>query len=232
MGRQFSRNKKQVLGPVSAILALLFFSAGTANAATGSWSNQPSWATGTPPSAAAKSTARRATIQRESTPTPFAPDSNNLSLDVGQVFLMGDLSTSYNDSLGMQLHYTYGVSEMFGFDASVGHSSHSGGRYSLTTLLAGLRTNLTWYDKVIPYAVFGLGFYKPGYKFDDLTSYSPVVFGLHLGPGVTLQLTDQFFFGASLTFHDIFGSRQETSKGIVEVDGTYTSFFLNAGFTF
>jgi hypothetical protein len=125
------------------------------------------------------------------------------------------------------------VSEIFGFDSSFGYSGHSDGKLSLSTLLTGLRTNLTWYDKVVPYAVVGLGFYKPSIQIDELSSVSPIVFGLHMGPGVNLQLTNQLYFGASLTFHDMFGSNEVLPNGkVISVDGTFTSFLLNAGVSF
>ncbi len=209
-------------------LGLAFVLGTTPSHATSSWVSQPGWASTSPDSGA-----RKQLKQDSYFAAPFTPGSNNLALDVGQVFLMGDLSGAYADSIGSQLHYTYGVSDMFGFDTSFGYSSHSEGKYSLTTLLTGLRMNLAWYDKVIPYAVFGLGFYKPSYEITPTTSISPVVFGLHMGPGVTLELTRQLFFGASLTFHDMFGTRKTTTQGTtIEVDGTYTSFFLHAGLTF
>src|SRR6185312_13000179 len=50
--------------------------------------------------------------------SPFSPGSNNLAIDVGQVFLMGGLGDRYANNLGTQLHYTYGVSDLFGFDSS------------------------------------------------------------------------------------------------------------------
>ena len=106
----------------------------------------------------------------------------------------------------------------------------------MTTMLTGLRTNLSWYDKVIPYVVFGLGFYKPSYSFMNAglsRSLSPVLFGVHLGPGVDLELTKQLFFGAGLTFHDVFGAKRLTPGGTpLDVGGTFTSFFLHAGVTF
>jgi hypothetical protein len=173
--------------------------------------------------------------------SPFAPGSNNLSLDVGQVFLMGDLATQYNDDIGAQLHYTYGVSNLFGFDASLGYSRHSEGQFSMTTLLTGLRTNLAWYDKVVPYLVFGLGFYRPSYQMllsdgsggGTNSSVAPILFGVHLGPGIDLALSEQIFFGASLTFHDVFGSNRSIGNNrTLDVGGTYTTFLLRAGVTF
>ena len=201
-------------------------------ASTGSrWSQQPSWASSEPDAPSKKSILREPNYGKNL--APFLPGTNNLAIDIGQVFLMGDLSSRYSDSLGTQIHYTYGVSDIFGFDSSFGYSSHADGKFSMTTLLAGLRTNLAWYDKVVPYVVFGLGFYRPSYELDLLNSVSPVLFGVHLGPGVSLEVTKQLFFGASLTFHDMFGtSKLLEDKTRLDVGGTYTTFFLNAGVTF
>src|SRR6476619_2377286 len=115
----------------------------TAWAATGSsWQAQPAWAN----SDSSASASNKSVIkERYSGVSPFSPGSNNLALDVGQVFLMGDLSSRYSDAIGSQLHYTYGVSDLFGFDTSLGYSQHSDGKFSMGTLLTGLRTNLAWY---------------------------------------------------------------------------------------
>ena len=163
--------------------------------------------------------------------SPFSPDSHNVAVDIGQVFLMGDLG-KYTDNIGFRGHYTYGVSELFAFDASLGYSSHSDGSFSMITALSGLRMNFAWYDRVIPYAVFGMGFYRPNYKITAAESISPLLFGLHLGPGVDLQLSREMFFGAALTFHDMFGTTRLATTGPVEVGGTFTTFLVHAGMTF
>lgn len=176
------------------------------------------------------------TLGRDPEIVPFSAGSHNVSINVGQVFLMGDLGDQFKDSLGFRVHYTYGVSEIFSFDSNFGYSSHSDSRFSMLTLLAGLRVNLAWYDQVIPHAVFGLGFYKPDYQITDQSSISPVLFGLHLGPGVDLRLSDRLFFGTSLVIHNIFNSVEQEKVGNktveMEVGGTYTSFLLHAGVTF
>jgi len=173
-------------------------------------------------------------LSRQRDIAPFAPGSHNLSIDVGQVFLMGDLGESYSDNLGFRMHYTYSASDLFAFDTSAGYSSHNQSPKSLSmvSLLAGLRLNLAWYDRVIPFAVFGLGFYRPSYSFEDGTSVASTLFGVHLGPGVNLLLTDKVFFGSTLTFHDIFSSVKTTANRTLEMGGTYTSFLLHAGMTF
>ena len=87
---------------------------------------------------------------------------------------MGDLSAKYSDNIGTQIHYTFGVSDLFGFDSSLGYSEHGDGKYSMTTLLTGLRTNLAWYDKVVPYFVFGLGFYRPSIQTTTTSAPTPL----------------------------------------------------------
>ncbi|MBI3535017.1 MAG: outer membrane beta-barrel protein [Deltaproteobacteria bacterium] len=164
--------------------------------------------------------------------SPFSPESNNLALDVGQVLLTGDYGRNYTDSIGYRLHYTYGVSDMFGFDASFGFSDHSDSSFSVMSLLTGLRTNLSWYDKIVPYVVFGLGFYKPSRIIAPGVTASPVEFGVHLGPGFDLELTKQLYFGAALTFHDIFGTVRQTVAGPMDFGGSFISFLLHIGTTF
>ena len=237
-----NRFPRRVLGRISgfALAAMAFFTSpsfilpGSSEGlcfAASSWGSRPSWAANAHSEEAAPS--RRGNYRETYSVSPFAPGSNNLAIDVGQVFLMGDLAGTYSDAIGSQVHYTYGVSEMFGFDSSLGYSSHSEGRYSMTTLLTGLRMNLAWYDKIVPYLNFGLGFYRPSYELTPTTTISPIVFGLHAGPGVSVEVTRQLFFGASLSFHDVFGTTKILPDGKrFDVSGTYTSFLLNAGFSF
>jgi hypothetical protein len=231
IGNRFGFTRSAAL--VALVLAFTAIE-GLASTGSSSWGSPPAWS-----APEASSSSRKLPYAREgryAPPSPFAPGSNNLAIDVGQVFLMGTLSSNYNDAIGAQIHYTYGVSELFGFDSSVGYSDHSDGRFSVATLLTGLRTNLAWYDKVVPYFVFGLGFYRPTYT--DMASplgdsYSPLLFGVHLGPGVDLELTRQLFFGAGLTFHDVFGNTKVLPSGTrIDAGGTYTSFLLHAGVTF
>lgn len=178
--------------------------------------------------------------------SPFSPGSNNLALDLGQVFLMGDIG-KYTDSLGTQLHYTYGVSDLFGFDSSFGYSQHANGQFSMLSLLTGLRMNLSWYDKVVPYGIFGVGFYKPSFQDNSspptpntggLNSTSPgaitaILFGLHVGPGIDLELSRNLFFGAALTLNTMFGTTLSMANGSpTNVGGTYSTFFVHFGATF
>ncbi len=241
--------KNGIRVPVEAAALLLIGFSHLSAASTGpSWSNKPNWAApdSSGPSPVRPSSRKNSPLleSRYSDVSPFSPGSNNVSLDLGQVFLMGDLGNNYTDNIGAQIHYTYGVSDLFGFDTSMGYSDHADGKFSMFSALAGVRMNLSWYDKVIPYATFGMGFYRPSHpvtvmRKDDpsvverFDSISPLLFGVHLGPGVDLELTKQMFFGAALTFHDVFGNPRVDQNGkLLNVGGTYTTFFVRAGVTF
>ncbi len=206
-------------------------------ATTSSWS-RPSWAAVEPASGSKGVTTARKPSVRQSryNLAPFAPESHNVALAVGQVFLMGDLGSRFDDNLGFQIDYTYGVSEIFGFAASLGRSGHDRALqktgYSQWNLQTGLRTNLTWFDKAVPYAKVGFGFYRPSMGVTDESTVSSLLFGFHLGGGIDLQLSNEFFFGAGLTFHDIFGTTEQSANGPIELGGSYATFLVHAGMAF
>ena len=213
-------------------LSLALFVSQKSDAATG-----PKWTSGGTSGSSEPHTVSRASDMGTEV-SPFAPGSNNIAIDLGQVFLMGDLN-QYSDSLGTQVHYTYGVSDLFGFDSSLGYSQHSDGKLSMLSALAGMRMNLSWYDKIIPYATFGMGFYRPSYQDPSIptglpsSDLSAVLFGVHLGPGIDLELNKNFFFGTALTFHNMFGTSKAMSNGsLMSIGGTYTTFLVHMGTTF
>jgi opacity protein-like surface antigen len=171
---------------------------------------------------------------------PFSPATHNIGLDLGQVFLMGDL-TRFSDSIGVRVHYTYGVSNLVGFDAMLGYSEHSDGDLSLVSLLSGLRFNIPWYDRVLPYALVGLGFYRPSYRdhfsqgapVTSSTRIHPLLFGLHFGGGFELLVNQNVFFGVGLTIQNMFSVTETYSNNeSFSAGGIYGSLLLNAGFTF
>ncbi len=174
---------------------------------------------------------RRAPRRQLPKPAAFRPGSNNLALEVGQTFLMGDLSR-YENSLGYNVHYSYGVSNMFAFDSAFGFSSHSDGRFSKMHLTGGVRMNLSNYDRIIPYLNAGLGFYRPSREIGPDASLSSTLFGLHAGGGANLLISKETFFGAQLNYHNMFGSSKFTTAGTMDLGGAYVDFLVHAGYTF
>jgi len=237
-------NKKAVLVFGLSIM-LSFFSEA---AFSSSWGTKSNWSDlGSAGSSTAKKSKKVSSDEDAPIPAPFSPGSNNLALDMGQVMLMGDLS-KFQNNLGAAVHYSYGVSDLFAFDASFGYSEHMasfggpgalintsgapGEMFSMASLMTGVRTNLNWYDKIIPYVSFGVGFYRPSIKIDPNTSISNILFGLYAGPGVDLQISDRVFFGASLALNSIFGSSMLVNNQPISLGGTYANFMVHAGVSF
>ncbi len=222
----------------SLLLACVLFSAGLHSATASSWSEDDSWKSASPyyygdSTSPAKdpyrnhSMRRKKSVARET--SPFAPDSNNVSLDIGQNFLFG---SDYSDSIGMQGSYTYGVSRLLAFTTSLGYSSHSNGKYSKLHLLTGPRLNLANYDRIIPYVNAGLGFYRASRELNTTNSLSGTMFGVHMGGGADLQLTKETFFGAAMTYHMLFGTNKDTTIGPINLASNYLTFMAHVGYTF
>lgn len=233
---RFRTAKSLVLvGALVGIASVAAMNEGLAAPETSTWSNTPSYPSTYPSYGNSNKNRGKSTYSRErerESVAPFSPGSHNVALELGQAFLMGDLGDHYTDSILYQVHYTYGVSDIFGFESSFGYSDHSDGKFSMTSLVTGLRTNLAWFDKVVPYGILGLGFYRPSRQVTATNSVSAALFGVHLGAGVSLALTKELFFGAGITFHDVFGTTKKTSAGDIDLGGTYTSFLLHAGMSF
>jgi opacity protein-like surface antigen len=203
-----------------------------------SWVEDDSWKTASPyyygdsgPSVKKETRYRseRRAKNRKPEISPFTPDSNNVSLDIGQNFLIG---SEFKDSIGLQGTYTYGVSSLFAFTSSLGYSSHSEGKYSKLSLLVGPRLNLANYDRVIPYVTSGLGFYRASRALNATNSIAGTMFGVHLGGGADLQLTKETYFGAAMTYHQLFGTNQSTTLGPIDLASNFITFMAHVGYTF
>ncbi len=165
---------------------------------------------------------------------PFSPGSHNAAVSVGQVFLAGSLADQFDDALGTQAQYSYGVSDLFAFETSLGYSSHSRGQnnLSLLSVIPGVRTNLIFFDQLIPYAAFGLGFFRPSTTVSNVET-SGLLFGLNLGTGIDLVLSDRVFFGTRLTYSNMFNTTRVASDGNMRnIGGAFVSFLIHAGASF
>ena len=184
-----------------------------------------------PPKASQKS--QQKTVS-EPPKTPFAPGSQNLSLGIGQVFLLGSLGNNYDNAIGPEIHYDYGVSDLFAFESNFGYAGHSRGNTdaNIWNLSAGLRTNLAYFDQLVPYADIDLGFYHPSFTYDTGGSASTLLFGMQLGLGIDLMISNSVFFGTALTYNNMFSSTKVDSSGVTrDLGGAYVSFMIHLGYT-
>ncbi len=164
---------------------------------------------------------------------PFAPNTHNLSIGVGQFFLLGNLASSYENAIGPEINYTYGVSDLFSFQSHFAYHSHSSGSFSAWNLAAGLRANLMYFDQLVPFASVGLGFFNPSFTLPDSATVSGLLFGMQLGTGIDLMISNRVFFGAKLMYHNMFDSSKRDSTGTVQsLGGAFASFTVHTGLTF
>lgn len=164
---------------------------------------------------------------------PLSPGSHNVSLGVGQIFLTGNLANYAENAIGTQVQYTYCVSDLFSFESNFGYSSHSAGNVKLIHLISSLRTNLIYFDQLVPFAFAGLGFYDPSIRLSPTNEVSSILFGLNLGTGAELLLSDRMFFGSRLTYHNMFDSTKRSTSGTLEnIGGAFLSFVVQVGFSF
>lgn len=158
---------------------------------------------------------------------PFAPDSHNLSVGLGQIFLLSDQQGTLGDSLGVQSEYTYGVSKLLGYQAALSHSNHSNGKYSLTQIRTGTRLNLGTFDQMIPYVNAGIGFNRA--SSNNLgSSQSAILFGVYGGAGIDLRISPEVFFGTSLNWSPAFQSSSSSST----LGASSMQFLGKVGYTF
>ena len=116
--------------------------------------------------------------------------------------------------------------------SSLGYSSHTDGHYSKLNLTGGPRLNLANFDRVIPYVNGGLGFYRASRALNATNSISGTMFGIHVGGGADLQLTKETYFGAAMTYHQLFGTNQQTTIGPINVASNFVTFMAHVGYTF
>lgn len=159
-------------------------------------------------------------------------------LQVGQVWLAGEISENVENNIGYGALYEYTASDVFSAQASFMRSSHD---EILTITSTGLafKANLFFYDQLVPYALVGMGLYFVNQDIIPAESTTPVetvsatVFGLNVGLGADLNLGEDVFSGMQFSLHNLFSSTQTTETlGKQEISGRFANFLIRAGYRF
>lgn len=159
---------------------------------------------------------------------------HSAGLQFGQVWAAGNLGEGISSTTAPGLFYEYRASDIFALKVDLKRSSHDE-QLSIFSSTAGIRANLVYYDKLVPYAAFGVGLYFvnkeiPGFADQDS---STTHFGVNLTLGSDLDLNDQVFVGLALTLHQLFGDTATLPNDTeAEVSGRWSSFLLRAGMRF
>lgn len=165
-------------------------------------------------------------------PAPAAVGDHSVGLMVGQVWPAGEIGKDVDAAVAPGLFYEYAASDVFSLYASGIRSNHSDGNLKLTSTNVGIKANLFYFDRLAPYALLGAGLYFVDKRFGPETA-SKTNFGLHLGLGAELDLSDRFFVGLEFDLHNLFTSTVTLpGRGRTDISGRWTGFFLRGGARF
>ena len=166
-------------------------------------------------------------------PLAFAePGDHSAGLMLGQVWPAGEIATNVDGNMAPGLFYEYTASDVFSLIASGVHSNHNEGLLKILSTNVGMKANLVYFDKLAPYAVVAAGLYTIKKRYGAET-VKKTNFGLQLGLGAELDLSELFFIGMQFDIHNLFSSTVTRANGTrQEISGRWTGFFLRGGVRF
>jgi opacity protein-like surface antigen len=158
---------------------------------------------------------------------------HSAGLQFGQVWPAGLIGEGVDGSIAPGLFYEFAASQIFAMQVNLVRSSHND-KLTLFSSSAGIRANLTFFDRLVPYASAGVGLYfverNLGAPNNNVETTN---FGLNLGLGADLDLNESFFMGLSLGLHNLFSAKTKTAAGIErENSGRWSALFIRAGMRF
>ncbi len=161
-------------------------------------------------------------------------DPNSVGFLVGEAWPSGQIGTGVDGAVAPGIFYDYAASDVFSLYTSVTKSNHNDGLLKLVSTDIGFHANLIYYDKLTPFAEFGMGLYFVNKQVGIASeTASKTLFGLNLGLGADLDLSNRFFAGMMLSIHQVFsGSTTLPVNGRTELSGRWAGFFLRGGVRF
>lgn len=154
-----------------------------------------------------------------------------VGVDLGQVFLHGNnYGNKFNNSLGFGLRYNYAASDIFELEADISGSNHSDNAFKIMYSTLGLKTNFIYYDKLVPFATLGLGFYKPRIQVQGDTA-TKTAFGMRFGMGADLLLNEHVSIGVMMNYRNVFSSNAKLTNGTqFDISGAFSNFLMRLSY--
>lgn len=153
-------------------------------------------------------------------------------LQLGQIWPAGDVGTNVDSTIGTGLFYEYQASDVFGLKADWVHSNHDD-QLDLDSFTLAIKANLVYYDRLAPFAFFGMGLYGVDKNISPASgNASKTLFGMNFGLGADLDLTESAFVGMYFCVHNLFSGTASTPTGSYELSGRWSGFFLRGGVRF
>ena len=160
---------------------------------------------------------------------------SSVGIGIGETFLYGSFGKNGDDRVTFDLLYSYAASYTFDFFADFHYSSHTirQTKVVLPGMALSIKGRFFQMDAFSPYAIGGLGFYRPvehrlvGANVEK--SEGKLAFGLNAGVGVDLRLNKRVIVGILFQLHDPFDVQQDAGA---KVEGYYSKLMMTAMYTF
>ncbi|MBI3557314.1 MAG: hypothetical protein HY074_13705, partial [Deltaproteobacteria bacterium] len=129
---------------------------------------------------------------------------HGIGLGFGQVFLMGDLSTKFQNNIGINLNYSYESGPKYGLLVNIHYNNHSNlssptDSLGIKGLVPSLKVNLLSSGTLTLAGLIGLGAFSVSETLGTQTA-SVLLFGVQLGATVNVEVGQHFRFGPSLSY--------------------------------
>jgi len=160
---------------------------------------------------------------------------HSLGVGIGQTFLLGDFSDIGEDSITLDLFYSYAASYSFDFLLNFHYSTHDSKDQEVTLpgLAFAIKAKVFQFDQFTPYVLGGLGFYRPEAKRKQGSiiqeTKTKLEFGTNLGAGFDLRLNERVSFGLLFHYHNPFDVKQDVGDPL---EGSYTKLMITSTYTF
>jgi opacity protein-like surface antigen len=159
---------------------------------------------------------------------------NLAGLMVGQVWPAGQIGQNVDGTVAPGIFYEYEASDVFSLNAQGVFANFNSGAVKVNSANLGIKAHLVYYDKLAPYVVVGAGLYFVNEQLSaPVETASKSLFGMQLGAGADLDISDRFLVGLELDIHTLFnGTAITASTRSVQISGRWTGFFLRGGVRF
>ena len=160
---------------------------------------------------------------------------HSIGIGIGQTFLLGDFDDNGEDAITVDIFYSYAASYSFDFFVNAHYSHHDfmDKEVDLPGIAFGIKGKFFQFDQFTPFAIAGLGFYKPKATRNNAGQLqetdSKFTFGTSFGVGVELKLNNKFAFGILAQYHNPFDVKQEVG---LPLEGSYSKLMITSMYTF
>ena len=160
---------------------------------------------------------------------------HSIGIGIGQTFIRSDLGDNGNDKITEDLYYNYSASYSFDFVANAHYSNHKylNRESTIEGIALAIKGKGFQIDSFSPFAMGGLGFYRPSASRIQngvpTETRKQLVFGVNAGVGAELRLNNEVMISVLAHYHDPFDVRQDVGPVL---EASYMKLLIIGFYTF